>query len=108
MRPGPGMSVFFEEHIEANALYGSKGLALVEKYCDTPELRQQTVDAVHDATVRRWRYMNGIKWFVLHGKDDDTPPLSRSGDSSESVFVRPPPPPLYLSAHLSCVLYREV
>ena len=71
--PGAREIRFFEEHIEADALHGSKGLALVEKYCDTPELRQQAIDAVRDATVRRWRYMNGIYWFALYGRDDDTP-----------------------------------
>jgi len=25
--------------------------------------------------VRRWRYMNSIYWYVLHGKVDDTPVL---------------------------------
>src|SRR2546427_323128 len=32
-------------------------------------------DSVEAATIRRWRYMNGIYWFALHGKEDDTPSL---------------------------------
>jgi hypothetical protein len=30
---------------------------------------------VEEATIRRWRYMNGIYWYALHGKQDDTPSL---------------------------------
>lgn len=71
--PGAREIRFFAEHIEADALHGSKGLALVVKYCDTPELREQALQAVREATIRRWRYMNGIYWFALYGKDDDSP-----------------------------------
>ena len=51
---------------------------IVEKYCTTAELQQQALKAVEEATIRRWRYMNGIYWFALHGKEDDTPTLSPS------------------------------
>ena len=66
---------FFEEHIEADEIHGSKGFAIVEKYCTTPELQQLALKAVEDATIRRWRYMNGVYWYALHGREDDTPVL---------------------------------
>jgi len=31
---------------------------------------------VQEATIRRWRYMNNIYWYALHGKEDDTPSAS--------------------------------
>ena len=46
--PGAREIRFFAEHIEADALHGSKGLALVQKYCDTPELKQQAIEAVRE------------------------------------------------------------
>src|SRR5713226_5812111 len=64
---------FFEEHIGADEIHAGKGFAIVEKYCTTPELRQVALKAVEDATQKRWRYMNSIYWFTLHGKEDDTP-----------------------------------
>src|SRR5713226_9051252 len=64
---------FFEEHIHADEIHGSKGFAIVEKYCTTPELQEVALKAVEDATQKRWRYMNSIYWFTLHGKEDDTP-----------------------------------
>ncbi len=64
---------FFEEHIGADEIHAGKGFAIVEKYCTTPELRQLAFKAVEEATVRRWRYMNGIYWYALHGKLDDSP-----------------------------------
>lgn len=68
--PGAREIRFFEEHIEADAVHGSKGMAIVERYCTTGELRKQALDAVREATVQRWRYMNGIYWYALHGKED--------------------------------------
>lgn len=65
---------FFEEHIGADEVHGAKGFAMVEKYCTTNELQQSAVDIVEEATLRRWRYMNGVYWFALHGREDDTPP----------------------------------
>ena len=38
-----------------------------------PELQALALKAVEAATIRRWRYMNSIYWFALHGKEDDTP-----------------------------------
>lgn len=72
--PGAHEIRFFEEHIEADARHGAGGLAIVDKHCSTPELQQQAVQAVEQATLWRWRYMNGIYWYALHGKEDDTPP----------------------------------
>ena len=66
---------FFEEHIHADEIHGSKGFAIVEKYCNSPELRTQALKTVEEATIRRWRYMNDIYWYALHGKEDDTPAL---------------------------------
>jgi pyrroloquinoline quinone (PQQ) biosynthesis protein C len=67
---------FFEEHIYADEIHGSKGFAIVEKYCTTPELQAAAIKQVEDATIRRWRYMNNIYWYALHGKEDDTPAIA--------------------------------
>jgi pyrroloquinoline quinone (PQQ) biosynthesis protein C len=72
-KPGAREIRFFEEHIHADEIHGAKGFAIVEKYCSSPELQESALKAVEDATDKRWRYMNSIYWFALHGKDDDTP-----------------------------------
>jgi pyrroloquinoline quinone (PQQ) biosynthesis protein C len=74
-QPGAREIRFFEEHIHADEVHGSKGFAIVEKYCDTPELQSLALKTVEEATIRRWRYMNSIYWYALHGKEDDTPAL---------------------------------
>ena len=66
---------FFEEHVYADEIHGSKGFAIVEKYCDTPELQALAIKQVEEATIRRWRYMNSIHLYALHRIDDDTPTL---------------------------------
>jgi len=66
---------FFEEHIYADEIHGAKGFAIVEKYCNTPELQAAAVKQVEEATIRRWRYMNNIYWYALYGREDDTPTL---------------------------------
>jgi len=66
---------FFEEHVGADEIHGARGFEIVEKYCNTPELQASALKAVEAATIRRWRYMNGIYWFAVHGKEDDTPIL---------------------------------
>ena len=66
---------FFEEHVRADEIHGARGFEIVEKYCNTPELQASALKAVEAATIRRWRYMNGIYWFAVHGKEDDTPIL---------------------------------
>ena len=74
-KPGAREIRFFEEHIHADEVHGSKGFAIVEKYADTPELQALALKTVEEATLRRWRYMNSIYWYALHRKDDDTPTL---------------------------------
>ena len=74
-KPGAREIRFFEEHIRADEIHGSKGFAIVEKYCDTPELQALAIKTVTEATMHRWRYMNGIYWYALHGREDDTPTL---------------------------------
>ena len=73
--PGGRQTRFFEEHVRADEIHGAKGFAIVEKYCNTPELQSLALRTVEAATIRRWRYMNGIYWYALHGKEDDTPSL---------------------------------
>jgi pyrroloquinoline quinone (PQQ) biosynthesis protein C len=72
-KPGAREIRFFEEHIHADEIHGSKGFAIVEKYCNTSELQALAIKTVEEATIHRWRYMNGIYWYALHGKEDDTP-----------------------------------
>jgi len=74
-KPGAREIRFFEEHIHADEVHGSKGFAIVEKYCDTLELQALAIKTVEEATIRRWRYMNSIYWYALQGKEDDTPTL---------------------------------
>ncbi len=74
--PGARDIRFFEEHIGADEIHGAKGFAIVEKYCTMDALQQQALQAVEEAAVRRWRFMNGIYWHALHGKKDDTPPAA--------------------------------
>ncbi len=74
-KPGAREIRFFEEHIHADEVHGSKGFAVVEKYCTTPELQALALKTVEEATIRRWRYMNSIYWYALHDKEDDTPTL---------------------------------
>jgi pyrroloquinoline quinone (PQQ) biosynthesis protein C len=71
--PGAREIRFFEEHIGADEIHAAKGFAIVEKYCTSPELQQQAARVVEEATVKRWAYMNGIYWYALQGREDDTP-----------------------------------
>jgi pyrroloquinoline quinone (PQQ) biosynthesis protein C len=64
---------FFEEHIHADEIHGAKGFAIVERYCDTPALQSLALRQVEEAALRRWRYMNSIYWYALHGREEDTP-----------------------------------
>jgi hypothetical protein len=64
---------FFAEHIEADTVHGTRGFAIVEQYCPTPDLQQQAVAQVQQAAIMRWRHMNGIYWHALEGRVDDTP-----------------------------------
>jgi pyrroloquinoline quinone (PQQ) biosynthesis protein C len=74
--PGAREIRFFEEHIHADEVHGAKGLAIVEKYCNTSEFQALALKAVEEATIRRWRFMNSIYWYALYGKEDDTPALT--------------------------------
>jgi hypothetical protein len=47
---------------------------MAEKYCDTPELQSAEVSAVATASRKRWQHMNGLYWYTLYGRTDDTPP----------------------------------
>jgi pyrroloquinoline quinone (PQQ) biosynthesis protein C len=73
--PGAREIRFFEEHIGADEIHAAKAFNVVEKYCVTEEHRREALAAVEEATRKRWAYMNGIYWYALHGKDDDTPTL---------------------------------
>ena len=55
-----------------------KGSPSSRSTADTPELQALASRAVEEATIRRWRYMNNIYWYALHGKEDDTPTLPAS------------------------------
>ena len=44
-QPGAREIRFFEEHIHADEIHGSKGFAIVEKYCNTPELQALALHA---------------------------------------------------------------
>jgi hypothetical protein len=46
---------------------------MAEKYCDTPELQAAAVAAVAAASHKRWQHMNGLYWYTLYGRTDDTP-----------------------------------
>jgi hypothetical protein len=65
--------VRFFEGIFTPTRYGSKA-SPSEKYCNAGTKRSR--QAVEEATVRRWRYMNDIYWYALHGKADNTPTLA--------------------------------
>jgi pyrroloquinoline-quinone synthase len=67
---------FFAEHIAADTLHGARGLGIVEKYCEAPDIQQQAVAQVKQAAIMRWRHMNGIYWNALDGRVDDTPPTA--------------------------------
>ncbi|NIO07269.1 MAG: hypothetical protein GTO40_04435 [Deltaproteobacteria bacterium] len=66
---------FFEQHITADEIHGQKGFAIVQKYCKTQEEKDLALKVVEEATRKRWAYMNGIYWFAVEGKEDDTPSL---------------------------------
>lgn len=66
---------FFRTHIEADQIHGARGLELLDRYCDRPELQEQAVQCVRAAARKRWEHMNGIYWHALYGRDDSTPPF---------------------------------
>ena len=51
-------------------------LKVIEEVAEAKGIdRARLVKTVEEATVRRWRYMNSVYWYALHGKQDDTPGL---------------------------------
>src|SRR3989441_7446900 len=66
---------FFEENLGAGENHRAGGFEIGGKKCKTAETQGSCLKAVEAATIRRWRYMNGIYWFAVHGKEDDTPIL---------------------------------
>jgi len=72
-RPGDREIRFFKGHVEADEIHSARGFQMTEKYCNTPELRQAALEAVRTAARKRWNHMNGIYWYAVEGKDDDTP-----------------------------------
>ncbi|ETX06253.1 MAG: hypothetical protein ETSY2_18260, partial [Candidatus Entotheonella gemina] len=64
---------FFAGHIEADTVHSSRGFRIAETYCDTPALQQEAIEAVAVAAKKRWNHMNGIYWYALYGREDDTP-----------------------------------
>ena len=74
-KPGAREIRFFEQHIGADEIHAAKGFAIVEKYCTAPDLQEASLRVVQEATTKRWAYMNGIYWYALDGREDDTPQL---------------------------------
>jgi pyrroloquinoline-quinone synthase len=71
--PGDHEIRFFRGHVAADEVHSARGFQITEKYCNTPELRRAAVEGVRAAAQKRWNHMNGIYWFAVHGKEDDTP-----------------------------------
>lgn len=66
---------FFATHIGADMVHSQRGFEVVETYCDTEALRGEAIRLVRTASGKRWNHMNGIYWYALHGREDDTPPF---------------------------------
>lgn len=64
---------FFAGHIEADTVHSSRGFQIAEQYCDTPALQAEALVAVATASKKRWNHMNGLYWYTLFGRQDDTP-----------------------------------
>ena len=54
-------------------MHSARGFKVAEKYCDTTELQVAAVAAVAAASQKRWNHMNGLYWYTLYGRTDDTP-----------------------------------
>ncbi|GIX49191.1 MAG: hypothetical protein KatS3mg131_3402 [Candidatus Tectimicrobiota bacterium] len=65
---------FFAGHIAADTVHSARGFQIAAQYCDTPALQQAAVAAVAAASKKRWQHMNGVYWYALYGRQDDTPP----------------------------------
>lgn len=66
---------FFRGHIAADEIHSARGFQMTAKYCNTPELRRAAIEGVRAAARKRWNHMNGLYWFSVYGKTDDTPEL---------------------------------
>jgi pyrroloquinoline-quinone synthase len=66
---------FFRGHIAADEIHSARGFKMTNKYCNTPELQQAAIEGVRAAAQKRWNHMNGLYWFAVHGKEDDTPEI---------------------------------
>ena len=66
---------FFATHIGADMVHSQRGFEIVERYCESPALQAEAVQAARIASRKRWNHMNGIYWHALHGREDDTPPF---------------------------------
>ena len=64
---------FFAGHVAADTVHSARGFKVAETYCDTPELQAAAVTAVAAASNKRWNHMNGLYWYTLYGRTDDTP-----------------------------------
>jgi len=64
---------FFAGHIEADTVHSSRGFQIAEKYCNTPDLQTDALEAITSASKKRWNHMNGIYWYTIYGRTDNTP-----------------------------------
>ena len=64
---------FFAGHIEADTTHSARGFRIAEHYCDTPALQEEAIALVAAGSKKRWHHMNGIYWYALYGREDDTP-----------------------------------
>ena len=64
---------FFAGHIEADTTHSARGFQIAQKYCDTPELQTAAIAVVTAASQKRWNHMNGLYWYTLYGRVDDSP-----------------------------------
>src|SRR5687768_15943999 len=67
---------FFRGHVAADEIHSARGFQITEKYCNTPDLHKAAIEGVRTAARKRWNHMNGIYWYAVHGKQDDTPEAS--------------------------------
>ncbi len=74
----PARSVFSKNIFMPMKFMAPKDSRSSRNIATTAELQALAIKQIEEATVRRWRYMNNIYWYALHGKVDDTPALPRS------------------------------
>jgi pyrroloquinoline-quinone synthase len=64
---------FFGGHIEADTVHSARGFQIAETHCDTEALQREALAVVAAASKKRWQHMNGLYWYTLYGREDDTP-----------------------------------